>query len=156
MWMQPGRRGQRQWLCLYTTPTNRAKTDATIRSLFCLELGERKLRGWGGEFGKRSIKGKKLQRHSRRLLPPTPRSQSLRRKRSEGEHNDAENREIHCVRGLAALQPCRFTHTLLRVVWWTSHVTPEALYPSCLLGCCGCYGRRLLGRHRREGRGRNL
>lgn len=46
-----------------------------------------------GEFcGKGSTKGegkRKLKKHSKRLLPPTPHSQSPRRKRLEGKHNDA-------------------------------------------------------------------
>lgn len=63
-------------------------------------------------------RGEKLQKHWRRLLPPTLHSVTkTAEKRLQGEHNDAENRKTHCVRGLAAQRPCGFTHKLLGVVW---------------------------------------
>ena len=73
------------------------------------ECGGRRM---GGVGDKRSTKGekKKLKRHSERLLPPTPCSQSSRRRGLEREHNDAESRETHCVRGLAAPRRCWSTH----------------------------------------------
>jgi hypothetical protein len=104
-----------------------------------------------------------MKRHSGRLLLPAPRSLSPRRKRLEGEHNDAGNREADCVRGLAV--PAVPIHSqaprrgLVNVT-----LTPGALHPSCRRGRCGrCCGPRLFRCHGRSepgskagGRGRNL
>lgn len=146
-----GGRGQRRRDCAFTLlPLTGPEQMLQFEAYSASSWWKQKLRGWAGEFGKRSIerdkKPKKLQRHRRRLLPPTLRSQPPSRKRLEGEHAAAEDRATHCVRGLAAPQPGAFTHSLLRVLRRTSHVTPEALHPSCRLGCSGRCGRRLLRR----------
>lgn len=149
MWEQPGGRGQRQWHFIYTVPTNGATTDGTTRSLLCLWLVETENKG---EFGSnRSTMEQKLKRHDRRLLPLTLRSQLPRRKRLEGEHNDAENGETHRVRGLAARLP---GGSLTRSSEWFGerHTwRPEPLTPPAAFRAAGGGGSVAAGGGREEG-----